>query len=330
MWIMADNNNDKQNVDEIDLVDLFKRSGRAFSRMVSAIGTAILVSVIFLVKNWKPLLLSVFAGAAFSYLVKITLGPAYVSDIVIRTNASTASEMISYINKLHRFCLDDNIEELTRTLTITGEEAKKIRDISAYWIIDINKDGSPDYVDLRGDFNKSDSNIIRLDDRISIRVKTKSSENFPLVRKGLIAFIDSDSLLQQRNRVRYRQNREILARLDNDILLLDSLQKVKYFEESRNKIPGNGGQIVFLQEQKTQLVYTEIYDLYSRKQDVEVEITLYKDIITVLSDFTKPSKPITKTSYYAGFIIPIVFGLTIILLIVRRNKTKLGEVYNKV
>jgi hypothetical protein len=327
---MAANSLDNQNVDEIDLTDLFKKAGRGISRIFSAIGNSVLFSILFMVKNWRPLILSIIAGAGFSYLTKIVLGPVYVSDLVLRTNGSTASEMVPYINKLHLYSIDGNFESLAGSLNISADAARRIRDINAYWIIDINKDRSPDYVDYLNDFNYSDTNVVKMYDRISIRVKTRSSDDFTLLRNGIISYVDNDSLFQYRNRVRFRQNSEILKRLSYDINLLDSLQKVKYFEETRNKIRGTSSQMVFLTEKKTKLFYDDIYDLYSRKHNLEVEVSLYKDIVTVISDFAKPFKPRTKTTFYAGFIIPVFFLITIIFLVVRRNKKSLGEVFDKI
>jgi hypothetical protein len=120
-----------------------------------------------------------------------------------------------------------------------------------------------------------------------------------------------------------------LARLDYDILQLDSLQKVKYFEETRNNKSKNGGQMIFLQEQKTQLVYTDIYTLYSRKQALERERDLYSKIVTILSDFPFPVVPENGILYYGKTIIPLFFVITLILLIILANKKKLKEVYNK-
>ena len=76
-----------------------------------------------------------------------------------------------------------------------------------------------------------------MQDRLDVRVKINSPQDLNLVRDGIIKFIENDSLCQQRNRVRLRQNQELLARLDYDIIQLDSLQKVKYFEETRNMKP---------------------------------------------------------------------------------------------
>jgi hypothetical protein len=126
-----------------------------------------------------------------------------------------------------------------------------------------------------------------------------------------------------------RQNHELLARLNFDILQLDSLQKVKYFEETRNIKPITGGQIVFLQEQKTQLVYTDIQSLFARKQLLESERDLYSGIVTVLSDFSMPTGRENGTMFYGKKVIPFFFFLTLIVLIIFANRKKLFELYKK-
>ena len=121
----------------------------------------------------------------------------------------------------------------------------------------------------------------------------------------------------------------MLERLTYDIQQLDSLQKVKYFEETRNMKPAAGGQIVFMQEQKTQLVYTDIYNLYTRKQLLEAERDLYKGIVTVINDFSSPTLRNNGTRYYGKQVIPIFFFTTLLVLIFLANRKKLNEVFKK-
>ncbi len=87
--------------------------------------------------------------------------------------------------------------------------------------------------------------------------------------------------------------------------------------------------MIFLQEQKTQLLYTDIYTLYSRKQNLETQNALYKDIVTVLSDFSEPAKRDNGGMYYGKTIIPPIFFITLLILILIANRQKLKEVYNK-
>ena len=327
--------------DEIDLLDLFKRMGRTLNRWGMALGKAFLISVVYILKRWLPLGLSIVAGLGISYLLKTSSASFYTSDLVfrnnlalmdkktLRDNSGTTSEIISKINKLHAFCSENNQVALSIALTMKPESVKNISDISAYWIIDMSRDGIPDYVDYKGNHGAYDTINIRMQDRFDIRVKINSPQDLNLVRDGIIKFIESDSLYQQRNRLRLRQNLDLLTRLNYDILQLDSLQKVKYFEETRNMKPSGGGQIVFMQEQKTQLVYGDIYALYERKQKLESEQDLYKGVVTVLSDFTFPTRRDNGAMYYGKQVIPIVFLITLLILIILSNRKRLEEVYKK-
>ena len=317
--------------DEIDILDLFRRMGRTLNRWGSALGRAFLISVVFLLKRWLPLGLSIAAGIGVSYLLKTTSASSYTSDMVLRNNlarmdniklrdiSGTTSELISKIEKLHFICSENNFVGLSDALSMRTESVKNISDINAFWIIDQSKDGIPDYVDYKSNHRASDTTNIRIN----------TPQDLNLVRDGIVKFIESDSLYQQRNRVRLRQNHELLSRYDYDILQLDSLQKVKYFEETRNVKPASGGQIVFMQEQKTQLVYGDILSLYSRKQELEGERDLYKNIVTIISDFSLPTRRENGAFYYGKYLIPIFFFLTLFILILLANHGRLEEIYKK-
>lgn len=315
--------------DEIDLLDLFKRMGRTLTSWFRALGRAFLITTVFLLKRWFPLGLSIVAGIGASYLLKTTSASFYTSDMTLRSNAVPNSELIAYINRLYTFCLEENSIALSDALSVKPASVGNINDICAFWVIDQSKDGIPDYIDYKNNHDVYDTTNIRMQDRLDIRVKIKSPQELGLIRNGIVTFIQRDSLFQQRNRVRLRQNLELLTRLDYDIMQLDSLQKVKYFEETRNRQPQNGGQMIFLQEQKTQLVYTDIYSLYARKQALESERDLYKGIVTVLSEFSLPARRDNGALYYGKIIIPVFFFLTLLILIVLSNRKKLEEIYKK-
>jgi hypothetical protein len=313
--------------DEIDLIDLMKKMGRTLNGWKNAVGRAILVSIFFLFRRWLPLLLALILGAGISYLEKITSESFFTSDLILRCNGVEASELIAFINKLHTYTVQNNDAAMQEALSVNPETINNLIDISAYWIIDRNKDGIPDYVDYKNSHNVYDTTNIRMRDRMDIKVITKVPQELSNLRNGILGFINKDSLFQQRNRVRIRQNRELLSRLDYDIRQLDSLQKIKYFDETRSKIPKNGSQIVFLQDPKTQLVYPDIYSLYSKKQSLESERDLYKDIVTIMSDFSTPVLRINGLMYYGKKTIPVVFIATLLVLILLANKKKLEELY---
>jgi hypothetical protein len=340
---MSDNTNASKNVrdDEIDLLDLFKRIGRTIGKWTNALLKGFLISLVFMLRHWLPLLISIIAGVTISYVLKSNSSSFYTSDLVLRNNmvkidkktkrdnSGTTAEILSKINKLHLFCQEINSGSLAKALSLKEDYVKGISDISAFWIIDLNKDGIPDNVDYKGNHDVYDTINIRMLNILDVRVKFTSGLDLNKVRDGIIKFIEDDSLFQQRNRLRLKQNHELLSRLNYDIKQLDSLQKVKYFEETRNMKPGNGGQIIFMQEQNTQLVYNDIYYLYDKKRDLEAENDLYENIVTVIDDFSMPTIRENDLMFYGRKIIPRFFIITLIILILYANRKRLIEIYKK-
>jgi hypothetical protein len=315
--------------DEIDLLDLFKRMGRTLSRGSGAVGRAFLISFIFMVRKWVYLTLSIILGIGLSYLLKYASKSLYSSDMIISSNAVPTSDIISYVNKLHTFCRDNNKPAIAASLGSEPGKIKMIKDIQAFWIIDRNKDGIPDYIDYNNNHNVYDTINVRMQDRLAITVKTTSPAELNGIRDGIFRYINGNKLFEEQNKIRIAQTDEMLTRLNYDIKQLDSLQKVKYFEETKNRIPEKVGQMIFLQEQKTQLIYDDIYDLYKQKQLLDKQKEIFFDIITLLSDFTPPLKPENSASYYGKIIIPSFFGLCLVILILIQNRKKLNEVYNR-
>jgi hypothetical protein len=315
--------------DEIDLMEVLRRLGQALTKLSIAIGRGILRTIVFLIRKWIPLSISIIIGLVLSRLTEKQSISTYSSDMTLRCNGLYTSDVVAYVNRLHQYSLEKNKPALKEALSLSDESVGNIVEIGAYWIIDLMKDGIPDYVDYRNSHNVYDTLNIRMHDRLDVRVRIVSPQELSKLRDGIVRFIENDSLFQQRNRVRMRQNAEMIRRLDYDIKQLDSLQKVKYFEETRRNQTKNGGQIVFLQEQKTQLIYDDIYNLYNRKNDLELDRDLYSDIVTVFSDFSIPAKRENSTVYYGRVIIPLTFCLTLLLLVIIENRKKIKEIYRK-
>jgi len=170
---------------------------------------------------------------------------------------------------------------------------------------------------------------VRMQDRFVVRVKTSIPQELSAIRDGIMSFVGKNTFFQQQNELRLSQARDLLARIDYDVLQLDSLQKVKYFEESRKLMPKEGGQMIFLQEHKTQLLHTDIYELIRQRQALENLQTIYADIITILSDFTPPARPENNALYYGKRVIPAIFFLTVIILLLFDNRKRLMETYKR-
>jgi hypothetical protein len=315
--------------DEIDLYDLFRRIGKTLSNWFNAIGRGILTCFFFTIRNILPLAFSLLLGIGLSYLMKWSSKPFYTSEITLRSNAVPNAEMIAILNKLNLLLEEKNIQGLASSLSLSFEDAIKVKDIEAFWVIDKNRDQIPDYVDTKNKHNVYDTLDLRMQDRLTVKAKVFNPEILPVIREGLLSYVGKDPELKLKNEFRLDKADELLARLNYDIKQLDSLQKVKYFEETRNRQPEKGAQMIFLQEQKTQLVYEDIYKLFARKQEIDQEKVLYPEILTVVNDFYQPAKRYNGGLYYGIILIPVTFGFTLFFLIFYRNRKKLREIYQK-
>jgi hypothetical protein len=311
--------------DEIDLLDLFNRMGRTLGKWANSLGRAVLISVVFLIRRWLPLGLSIAVGIGIAFIMKSKANPVFSSDMVLRNNVIDNAQMISHINRLQT--LDK--KSLSETLNIPQETINNIINIGAFWIVDLNKDKVPDHVDYKNTHNIYDTTNIRMTDRFDVRVNIKIPQDLDIIRDGIIRFIENEPQFVQRNKIRLAQNRELIDRLNIDIMNLDSLQKVKYFEETRKRTSQTGGQIVFMQEQNTQLLYNDIYTLYYRKQTLESEREMHNGIVTLLSDFSIPTRRINGLLFYVKQIVPIFLIVAILFLILLANRNKIKEIINK-
>jgi hypothetical protein len=318
-----------RNDDEVDLPDLFIRLGKTTSRAFKSLGRGFLSVFFFLIRKWFWFAISLLLGIGISYLIKLSTERFYSSDITIKSNTVSNSEMISYINKLHTYCKEKNIDELVSALKVKNGMVKDVKDIQAYWVIDKGSDGIPDYVDFKDRYRVLDTINVRMQDRFIIRVKTTVPKELSAIRDGIIAFIEGNKFYQDQNELRLKQAGDMLSRIIYEVEQLDSLQKVKYFEESRRLMPKEGGQMIFLQEYKTQLLHEDIYLLIQRKQELEKIQTIYSGIITLLNDFTPPYKPDNGALYYGKVIIPVVFILAIIILLLIDYRKLLSDTYSR-
>lgn len=315
--------------DEIDLFDLFSRLGRSITGLLNGLGHAFLHILFFMVRKWLWLGLSVIIGIGASFVIKSTTERLYSSDIILRSNAIPNTDMISYINKLHTFCREGNYGELAAALSVDESKVKGISDIQAFWVIDRGSDKIPDYVDFKSRHDVLDTVNVRMQDRFVIRVRTFTPQDLISIREGILSFVEKNTFFQQQNELRIKQNVILMDRFDYEIDQLDSLQKVKYFEEARRLMPKEGGQMVFLQENTTQLLHNDIYALFQMRQDIERQLTIYSDLITMLSDFTPPARPENGALFYGKVVIPLIFGVTLLLLILVDNRKRLVNIYKK-
>jgi hypothetical protein len=311
---------------EIDLLELLKKIFDFFGMLTKSIVNGILYCIVFVFRKWLPFGLSIILGIIVSVYLNKPANPVYISEITIRNNVISNSEMIAYINKLHNFCIDKNEEALKNSFSTTLDKIKAIQDIEAFWILDLNKDSIPD-----GFINNSDtsSSKYRMKDQFMVRIISDKPVDLSVVGDGIISFVQKNKVFVQKNTFRIGQIDEMLDRIKYDIKQLDSLQKVIYFENSRTRNNEKTGQLFFMQEQKTQLFYGDVYTLYTRKQALDKQKELNREIISVINDITFSSKPDNGIFSRGKNIVAIFILITLLILLIFEKRKYIKEIFKK-
>ncbi len=322
-----DNKNQNRQNDEIDLLELFNKTGKGIKRFLINIWDIFFKVTVFFIKKSPYLILFIILGFLVALLKFKTSDRYYSSDMILRSNSTSNADMIAHINELHFYGVENNNQALAQSLDLDSTEVENLVDIEAFWIIDRNRDGIPDLVDEKNKYDQ-DTSVTHMASRFDVRVKTLQPQSLDKVKDGILYHINANQFFEKNNRIRLIQLRERITKTATELSELDSLQNYKYFEE-RQKGKFSEGQMVFLNEPETKLYHGSVFELYGSKQSLDRELDIYSDIVTVLDDFTPPAQPENSYLSIAKTWVILFFVLGLIIVVVLSFRKELISVYRK-
>jgi len=309
--------------DEVDLIELFNRMGRGIKR--GAVWLFKQVENLFILLIRKSLWIASFAilGLLFGYITFKNTPRFYSSEMTAISNSVDNSHIINSINLLNSLLKEKNYPTASAYLDIPVDKAKQIKSIAAFYGIDLNNDKIADYFDYANKFryNPKDTLAKRLTDYFFVSLKVYNEGAIPAAREGLKNYIYKNEFVIDNNNERIAQNEEMIRVIDVEIKKIDSLQKIAYFETPLLQKASNG-QMVFLNEKEVKLYHDQLLRLQRDKMKLEKENKIRKEPITIVQDFTPPSKaenPYSKYGVKWGLIFAVI-GLIASLLWQFRTK----------
>jgi len=223
------------------------------------------------------------------------------------SNSINNSYVVSSINLLNDVFKQKNYSIAANYLNIDINRVQEIKSIEAFYTIDINKDGLPDYTDYKWKYNPRDTTK-RLDSYFVIRLEVYDESIFAQVRDGIKNYIYKNKFILDNNNERIRQNKILIETIENEIRKLDSLQKVEYFELPQMQ-RATSNQMVVLNEKDRKLYHDQKLALEREKLRLEKDININSEPITVVQDFTPLSKaenPYTKYAISLGLLFAVL------------------------
>ena len=306
---------------EIDLIELFLKIWNGIINLLLGLLKGILFLIVFGIKKIHFLILFAIIGGLMGYVLYKSTKRYYSSYMIAQANGITSADMISYINDLHELCLKKNAAALAYDLQMPDSTAHKIKDIQAFFIIDVNRDGIGDYTDFKNSYNPKDTTQQQLEDRIHVTVEVYENTVFEKVKNGLLRYMRKNPYIISLNEIRKKELRELIAKVEYEITKLDSLQNTDYFHKA-SEIPVKQSQMMFLAEKEPTMFYKDKLSLIYRKQEYEKELELATDAFTVIKDFTSlaiEENPKGKYIIRYGFFTTIFGYLLLIILKFRNN-----------
>ena len=327
----------KDNVQrEIDLSELLGKMFSAIGKSISVVFNVFLKAFAYLflygIRNWLPLAGFLAVGILYGVFRFYNSESVVVSDLLIRNNETTNAEMISKINNLSVYAQQKNINLLKETLSLNEVQAKSLKSIGAYWLIDNDYDGVPDFVDYKNEFNQlEDTTLRRIQNIISIRVKTTNPEILGTLKNGLYDYFNTDQELVQLNAARTKTTRDIISKIGVELAELDQLQDYEYFKKDKESTIDLGklGSLRLKGEDKdTRLLHEDVLALEQRRLDLEKELAVNGSIFTVIKDFAisqEPEKSVVQAALIDGILTLILGYILIFAFCHRKNVMRFME-----
>ncbi len=320
--------NNHQNIPEINLVGLTRNFFNALGSFIKTIGRFFLKSAVFIASKILWVLLFVVVGVVFSLVLNRTAEKSFSSELILASNTLKTADLITSINSLHEYCIENKTDEMASLLGISVEDASEIIDIEAFWIIDRANDEIPDFIDYKNNHDVYDTTNVRMQTRIAIRAIARSTNEYENIKNGIFDMVNSDPFIVNFNNKRVQLLDEILEAMSGEIANLDSLQQVEYFVQNRT-IASEKGQLVFLEDKPTQLYHNEILSLYRQNQKYKTERELYSDPITLIKDFNRTTNADNDYISYAVKWISISLLIGLLILVIVHFRSDLKEIYRK-
>ncbi|MGE0088135.1 MAG: hypothetical protein AB7S50_01510 [Bacteroidales bacterium] len=308
--------------DEIDLIELFQKMGNGIKNLFNKLISLINSFFIFLIRKSIWLIAFIILGVIVSYLLFTMTKRYYTSEMTAKSNSMNNTVIVNSINLLNDLFISGNYSALSEYLQLTKSQAKSIKSINAFYGIDLNKDEISDFVDYKNTFLPKDTNQVRLDDVFYLQISVYDESVFPVLKNSIKNYISNNPYVLENNNIRIQQAHNQIEMLKKEIAKLDSLQNVQYFEIPKTQ-KANNNQMIVLNEKDMKLYHVEKLRLNTQILDLEKDLSINPDPITVIQDFTQLSKTENPITIYIKIWVPIFFLLGIICSLIWQYRKRI-------
>ncbi len=288
-------NNEQQ---ELDLFSLLGKIVNFLYDILRKIGgfCGYLLRVTF--KYYYVFLLFMFAALAYSYYSTHGARRIYKAEFTLSLNdgdTNLYSEMITSLNNYLAYEDPDRFDDM---LKIPSAAKGKVCTIYNQII--------------------EDQDTTTLNTTTVITVVMNNPDAFPAIKDALIAYFKNNEHLKSLNSIRITSLKERERIFEKDIAAIDSLQKIEYFQKTKEAGVKMDQKLVFNTEK--QMFYGDKLNLLKEKEAVAKELAAKSEIVTLINEFPSSKKPFIAMRHVILKNVLIAFSLFLFLLLLWDNR----------
>ncbi|AUP79399.1 YveK family protein [Flavivirga eckloniae] len=337
-----------QQSEEVDLGQLFKLIGNAFSNLFRFIGSifnklflAFVWLVFFVKKHAVKLAIAGVVGIVLGIVLEKTSEPVYKSSITVKQNYETGENLYNTISYYKDLIKQEDISTLKSVLGVKEEEAasilnfeieplisenEKLQEFDTYLkTLDTSLTKTVDYKTFLKNSKEHNHQYQQ------ITIKAKERNNFKTVFRKIIASIDSNTYFKREQEKDLRELKEQASAISKALVKSDTLLAVYQKAIVKSAENNNDSQAQITIANKGNQSSTKEFELYNKDLElrqelveIEREIANKEHIIEITSSKQDSGTIDDKKELFGNMISPklyyaiILVGLTFITLLCLR------------
>lgn len=285
---------------EYDLLDLIKWCWGVFVQYVCK---PLLFLIRFAFRQWKLLAGAAVFGVALAFIIPACFQKKYSGSVLIGTNVCHTND---YVNAITALQLGDR-NVLAQKTGVPVDSLHKLHELAAHYVYSIDSVGTGYDVNYE---DKAKYTIYPIKQNIfCLEVVGTDSVFLRELSEKVINYISNEDYVKHANDMRITNIKRNIEVLKEEIVMMDSLRKIEYFEKSRKNIATSSNNSGLLVQQQTRLMHAEIMELNNRLTSAQSTLQYNKEplqIMAPLSINAVPENHWTKTFYIYAFVMVVL------------------------
>jgi len=237
----------------------------------------------------------------------------YSAETIAMIYGTDVQIVMEVFKQLDSYTLQNGKSSLADKLDLPDSVLKNIVGIKCYYVLCYKRDGIAVKIDYKNVYPQKDTMIVKMGDRLSIKILTHNTNQIPLVQTAILKYLNSNTLMRSQFEIHKTELIQQIEICKRENLRIDSLAKVSYFKDSEKQLQVANNSLL-LGEQKKQLFYSELLNLQNTKAFAEGSLSNFTNPIVLPAGFTISPKPLNPMAKYS--VLGILFGYVMSLLLV--------------